>query len=58
MPASLGKIVPVKRRERGLAARSLNLGKGSAGGRVPLAHLVDCHSQRVQVGPFADPSSF
>ena len=35
--------------------RGMNLGKGSAGGRVPLAHLVDGHSQRVQVGPFIYP---
>ena len=57
MLQSLGKVVPVKRRGRCLAARGVNLGKGSAG-RVPLAHLVDSHSQRVQVGPFIYPSPF
>lgn len=33
-------------------------GEGLTGGRVPLAHLVDGHSQRVQVGPFIYASSF
>lgn len=41
-----------------MAARGVSLGKGSAGGRASLAHLVDGHSQRVQVGPFIYPSSF